>query len=328
MGTLKIYRQSWMKSRAVGPLHKTDMWYVDFANSLLLTLEKMEFYHTLMDRERLELPLYLTWYLEDCVNNSGCWNRFIGLHHKYYGRYLPFYDLPEDYLADEVNLEDVYYILWTIGSALGNDNIEPGDPFAPWIMEAGPVIYKLIDEAFEQAPITDVDTLDWLNDMEAMWYEPKEVPAVKPGEKYKPDVENFLAASGGESLMFFDTYRELRPFLLGKLHWAEDEPIMDSLRREKEFVLYANPKGLMVTPYLSAFFCDPRNPYYDAERARKEGSEMFYVPSYTPIDLVKYGETNNLFPEAAFSFPDGKRILHENWDFIARRYLTLFYDAD
>lgn len=328
MSTQKIYRQAWMRSRTAAALVETDMWYVKFANSLLPILEGIDVYHTLSEREQLNLPLYLTWYLEDCVNDKGCWNRFIGLHQKYYGRYLPFYELSDSYVADEVNLEDIYYLLWTVESALTTENEEPGDPFAPRILESAPVIYERIERAFEEAPITGIDTLDWLEDMEGMLIEPRELLSAKPGEKYKPDVENFLAANEGKALMYCNDYPELRTFLLEKLYWTEDEPIMSHLREEREFVLMANPRGLMITPYVLPLFCDPDNPYYSSDKAKKTGSEMFYVPGFIPFDLIKYGETHHMFPEATFSFPDGKRILHENWDFIFRRYLTYFYEAD
>lgn len=328
MSTQKIYRQTWMRSRTAAAVAEDDMWYVNFANSLLSILERMDFYTTLSKREQLNLPLYLTWYLEDCVNDKGCWNRFIALHQKYYGRYLPFYELSDNYMADEVNLEDIYYLLWTVESALTTDNEEPGDPFAPWILESAPVLYERIGKAFEEAPITGIDTLDWLDDMEGMLIRPNEPRSLKPGEKYKPDVENFLAANEGKALMYCKDYHELRVFLLEKLHWSEDEPIMSQLRAERDFVLMANSRGLMITPYVLPLFCDPDNPYYSSERAKKIGSEMFYVPGFIPFDLINYGETHHLFPEAAFSFPNGQKILHENWDFIFRRYLTYFYGAD
>ena len=63
----------------------TDQWYVDFANRLLPLFEKSELTGQMIHKNRA--VLYFTWYLEDCVNNSGGWNKFIRLHKRLYGRF-------------------------------------------------------------------------------------------------------------------------------------------------------------------------------------------------------------------------------------------------
>jgi hypothetical protein len=37
---------------------------------------------------------------------------------------------------------------------------------------------------------------------------------------------------------------------------------------------------------------------------------------------------HDLLSEVTFPFEDGRRVLHENWDFIARRYLGKYYNED
>lgn len=62
--------------------------------------------------------------------------------------------------------------------------------------------------------------------------------------------------------------------------------------------------------------------------AEQEGAELFYVPGLCPIDLLHYAMQHDLLSEVTFPFEDGRRVLHENWDFIARRYLGKYYNED
>ena len=105
----KIYRQQWMEAHPRMQSADTDQWYVDFANRLLPVFEKSELTGQMIHKNRA--VLYFTWYLEDCVNNSGSWNTFIRLHKQLYGRFLPFYTLTESYADDEINPEDVSFLL-------------------------------------------------------------------------------------------------------------------------------------------------------------------------------------------------------------------------
>lgn len=101
----------------------TDQWYVDFANRLLPLFEKSELTGQMIHKNRA--VLYFTWYLEDCVNNSGGWNKFIRLHKRLYGRFLPFYTLTGAYADDEINFEDVSFLLWSLLSPVTDDSPVP-----------------------------------------------------------------------------------------------------------------------------------------------------------------------------------------------------------
>lgn len=342
----KIYRKAWMEARLSAPQSDSDQWYVDFANRLLPLVQQSEYIKLLPAGREVKVALYLTWYLEDCVNNMGGWNRFIWFYCQIYQRYLPFYTLTDKYLADEVNLEDIQFILWSLVSVTNHEPpAEPTDPFAPAIRALADEIYAVMEVAFEQAPITDFDTADWLPDIEYMVIddfdedlflegdtcsnkEKEDWLTIVPTEHYdSPDVENFLIASGGEQLMYFGTYEEVRLFMIEKLKWKEDE-LIPGLDEEKEFVLFVSPRGLLIAPNVAPYFADKRNPRYDPVKAAATGKTLFYIPGRCPSDLLKYAMMHNLFPDAAFSFPDGKRILHEDWDFIARRQLGYFYDDE
>ena len=51
-------------------------------------------------------------YFEDVISGMGIWRAFILTHKELYGKYLPFYTPDDHYYDDEVNLEDVRFLLW------------------------------------------------------------------------------------------------------------------------------------------------------------------------------------------------------------------------
>lgn len=343
----KIYRKAWMEARPFAPPSDSDQWYVDFANRLLPLVEKSAYIQLLPTCGEVKVALFLTWYLEDCVNNMGGWNRFVWFHRELYQRSLPFYALTDEYMADEVNLEDVKFILWSLACEVNDEfQEEPVDPFSPLIGEFAEEVYALLDTEFEHAPITDYDTGDWLPDSgnlvidgfdENLFPEDERTLSRKerdnlltiaPGTYCEsPDVENFLKATKNEQLMYFKTYEEMCVFMMEKLDWLESD-LIPELKRQKEFVMLATLKGVLIAPGIAACFADERNPMYDPVQAATMGKTLFYVRGRCPSDLLRYAMIHNLLPNAAFSFPEGQRILHENWDFIARRYLGFYYEDD
>lgn len=110
----------------------------------------------------------------------------------------------------------------------------------------------------------------------------------------------------------------------------EDTPssLLPDLQHNKEFVIYANAKGMLIAPDVAAYFREAHNPMYNAERAAAKGYELFCRPGTCPFDLIKYGMGQGILPEVQLPFPDGKEILHKNWDFIARYYLCEYYEGD
>lgn len=50
----------------------------------------------------------------------------------------------------------------------------------------------------------------------------------------------------GEALMFFDSYEALKVFFVQALKWEDEEDsLLPDLKEFDNFVLYANPKGLL-----------------------------------------------------------------------------------
>ena len=111
----KIYMKAWLDAHGRAKAVDTDEWYLDFANQLLpLVADSFIYGGREWEEDQKRVALTCALYLEDCVADGGNWRQFIHWHRKSYGRYLPFYALTEEYLPDEINREDIVFLLWAI----------------------------------------------------------------------------------------------------------------------------------------------------------------------------------------------------------------------
>lgn len=118
-------------------------------------------------------------------------------------------------------------------------------------------------------------------------------------------------------------------FFIEELKWEnKNESLLPELKNERNFVIYANAKGMLIAPNVSYCFCDPHNPTYNAANAADRGFKLFTYPGACPFDLVKYGMAKGLLPDLQLPFPGGKEVLHDNWDFIARYFLCEYYEGE
>jgi len=100
--------------------------------------------------ERENLSCYLACYLEDIVSETGIWRAFTMQHRELYKKDLPFYGIV-DYYHDEINKEDVYFLLWYyFSTALYTETIFA--PFSIELVKLGNEVYRLLDVEFERAP--------------------------------------------------------------------------------------------------------------------------------------------------------------------------------
>ena len=268
--------QAWLDAHGRAKVVNTDKWYLDFANQLLpLVAESYIYGGKDMEEDQKQVALTCALYLEDCVANGGNWRQFIHWHQENYGRYLPFYTLTDEYLPDEINREDVVFLLWAINSPVGDDFDGVENPMDADLLEFADVLYNRLDAAFELAPISDYLATDWLLETELMQKKRMPLPIALPGEKMPANVERFLEASKGEPLLYFDSYDALKFFFVQSLKWEDEEDsLLPDLKEFDNFVVFANPKGLLIGPDVAPYFADKRNPLYNAELA-EEAYELF-----------------------------------------------------
>lgn len=327
----KIYMKAWTDLHGRAKAVDTDAWYLQLANDLLPLVETSGLYDNQMNKDEVQrrVALSCALYLEDCVADAGNWRQFIRWHQQKYGRYLPFYTLTDAYLSDEINREDLAFLLWTFLSPAGDAFGGVVNPMDEALLKGAALLCSRLDEVFELAPISEHLASEWLMETALMKKESRPLPVAVPGAKLPTNVERFMEASQGASLLFFDSYDALKFFFVHSLKWEDkEEALLPDLAEFRNFVVYGNPKGLLIGPDVATFFADKNNPLYNKEETAGVAYELFCEEGLCPFDLLKYGMEHHLLDEAQLPFANGKQLLHDNWDFIARWFLGEYYEGD
>ena len=331
MKTAPIFMKQWLAANKRTRILSGDQWYLDFAAKILPIVKQSPLFEG-DDNAQKNAAISLCVYFQDVIARTGGWKIFSDTYHSLYNTYLPFYQLSDSYIPDEINPEDIAFVLWTLKShpALNEpDEYALHNPHDKSLSALAQEIYKLMDENFEEAPINETPSSSWVTGTNLLDTPSTPLPEITPGTRLSKNVEYSLEYSSGKPLLYFTTYKELCKFFVEVLKW-EDTPfsLLPDLQHNKEFVIYANAKGMLIAPDVAAYFREAHNPMYNAERAAAKGYELFCRPGTCPFDLIKYGMGQGILPEVQLPFPDGKEILHKNWDFIARYYLCEYYEGD
>lgn len=151
---------------------------------------------------------------------------------------------------------------------------------------------------------------------------PKNKTVSKGSHKY---YDKFISVTGGARLVFFQNYKELDDFLATKMEWGADS--LSQLKDYANFIVYGNPnKGILIAPEVAQYVKHDNNPLYDSTIAESDAHAILLEPGRCPVDLVRFLFEKNLVPDATYPTGEfGKKILHDNWDFLARLYLCKYY---
>lgn len=324
--------KEWLGANKRTHVLPTDKWYLDFAIKLLPFCQKSSLFKNENYRTQTEAAISISQYFQDTISQSGGWKVFSDLFVKRYGTYLPFYIPVDEYIPDEINKEDISFILWTLKSHAPlweEAEYTFFNPYDEALLALSQTAYDMMDKYFEEAPISDEPSSDfWVMGVDLLEMPATPLPEISTETKLTQDVKHCLEYSKGKPLLYFADYRELRTFFIEALKW-ENHPssLLPDLEHKKEFVIYANAKGMLIAQDVAAYFCERHNPVYDARRAATEGYEMFCRPGKCPFDLLKYGMTKEILPDMQLPFSKGKELLHKYWDFIARYYLCEYYEG-
>lgn len=159
----------------------------------------------------------------------------------------------------------------------------------------------------------------------------KEIQAKKEEENRDdhPYYKRFLSATGGKEIAYFKTYKELNNFFITALGWGEGEEHLAQMKQYGDFVLLVNRrKGMLLAKEVAQCIADPDNSLYEKEYGEAHSMELLTERGRCPMDLVKYICSRNWLPDAHFASSSNTEIVADNWDFIARCYLQLYYRGD
>ncbi len=333
---LSIYPSAWLQANSRKHLSDTDSWYVAFANQLSTLLQTSDLFAGRNTNDINHAALALTLYLHDAIAQTGGWKEFTARHMALYGKPLPFYTISEnEYIADEINLPDVTFVLWTCFS-LPAAHFKPNDytlydPYDQSLRTLAKEVYALMDSVFNEAPIDDATpSPNWMRGTAALGIPARPLPSQPnhPADATDVNARRCLEHTSGYPLLYFADYGLLRSFFVDVLGWPANGSLLPTLAEEREFVIYANTRGMLLAPGVAAYFHDSHNPFYDPARATAEGYRLFCQPGYCPFDLLKLGIQRGLLADARLPFANGHETLQRHADFLTRYYLGSYYEAD
>ncbi len=150
----KIDLNIWVQAHPFKFRSSTDFAYVRVANNVLGLVRSSDWGRDMNKEQQVSLALDLTLYFEDVVSYLGLWKAFISKHYELYGKYLPFYDYDEgSYYVDEVNIEDVCYLVWAHRMETKQDVFI--NPENPWLVKLAGEVFKYFEEEFENVPMNE-----------------------------------------------------------------------------------------------------------------------------------------------------------------------------
>lgn len=152
MNKPQIYANEWLKLHPYNSMQPSDSYFVNLSNQL---------YHactlTLPDTFRKKLSMYIAAYLEDQISGLKLWQSFTTEHQRLYGKRLPFYTLTTDYMADEINEEDIRFIIWNTWQKVSEWHEQAYiNPNEPSIKKQAEIFYALLEKAYEEAPENEI----------------------------------------------------------------------------------------------------------------------------------------------------------------------------
>lgn len=112
MKNIKIFPKDWLQLHPYKQSTPVDSYYTGIANRIYDIMEKTELVNSFEGEETKQICIRMAAYFEDVISGMGLWRAFILTHKELYGKYLPFYTPDDHYYDDEVNLEDVRFLLW------------------------------------------------------------------------------------------------------------------------------------------------------------------------------------------------------------------------
>ncbi|MDH6358847.1 DUF3843 family protein [Parabacteroides sp. PF5-9] len=153
MKNLKIYPKEWLEFHPYTQTHQVDIYYTGIANRICDIFRKAELTNSYTSTEAKQICMRLTAYFEDIVSQTGIWQAFIKQHHILYGSYLPFYPINQEYYMDEVNLEDVRFLVWHFTQQYYGTNTNTFiDPEAVILAEISDQVFHLFSDEWAEAP--------------------------------------------------------------------------------------------------------------------------------------------------------------------------------
>jgi len=153
----KIYQKEWLRLHPYNAPVPSDSYFVTLSNELLDIIEESLEEISVSSKTKKNIALSVAAYFEDVISGLGLWQGFTEKHFRMYGKYLPFYELTDDYLPKEINQEDVCFLIWSIMQLEMKETKEIIlNPENRGITALGCELFVVLDEEYETAPENEI----------------------------------------------------------------------------------------------------------------------------------------------------------------------------
>jgi hypothetical protein len=150
-----IYMQRWLSFHPYEMPHQSDYYYLELCNEIYKVLGYGEFPDEeiqISEEQKKDLACFIACYFEDVISGPGLWHAFVTQTNELYGTYLPFFDPnPEEYYAEEINPEDIHFLLWYYLSMIFCDDSVISPSFNEW-SDHSAQIFEILEREYEVAP--------------------------------------------------------------------------------------------------------------------------------------------------------------------------------
>lgn len=154
----KIILPDWHKIHPPGMLCKSDLYYMQLSNKILAVISNNKGESLFTTKLKRAISVRIAAYFEDVISGFGLWRAIITIHHKMYGKYLPFLNVTtEEYFVDEINSGDVQFLIWAFTQQDFIDTNEQRfiNPENPYLAKLASELYDLLDSEYATAPAND-----------------------------------------------------------------------------------------------------------------------------------------------------------------------------
>jgi len=147
----RIFHQEWQNLHPHSKPASSDFYFVKLSNTFLEMVDDL--FPVLSEKTKKRIALSVAAYFEDIISKFGLWNGFTRKHYQMYGKYLPFYELSGSYLPEEINIEDVMFLIWSIMQmeTLETEQIMI-NPENIGIAALGLKMFLVLEDEYETAP--------------------------------------------------------------------------------------------------------------------------------------------------------------------------------
>ena len=150
-----IDMQRWLSFHPYEMPHQSDYYYLKLCNEIYKILEYGEFPDEeiqISEEQKKDLACFIACYFEDVISGPGLWYAFVTQAYELYGTYLPFFDPdPEEYYPEEINPEDIHFLLWYYLSMIFCDDTVISPSIYEW-SDHSEQIFEILEREYEVAP--------------------------------------------------------------------------------------------------------------------------------------------------------------------------------